>query len=72
MDHHHECLVPVLKVCYFRYCSLFDKIGPVFNLNMGSLEDVGWGSALTEQGPCQGVKVTVVSRTQPKWVGQGL
>jgi hypothetical protein len=55
VDHHHECLVPVLKVCYFRYCSLFDKIGPVFNLNMGSLEDVGWGSALTEQGPCQGV-----------------
>ena len=46
---HQECLFPVLKVCYSRYCSWFADIGPVFKLNTGNLEDdVGWKSALTD------------------------
>jgi hypothetical protein len=32
---HQECLVPVLKVCYSRYCSWFAEIGPVFKLTLG-------------------------------------
>ena len=35
---HLECLVPVLKVCYCRYCSWFVEIGPMFKLNNGNLE----------------------------------
>jgi hypothetical protein len=34
---HLECLLPVLKVCYSRYCSWFAEIGPVFELNTGNL-----------------------------------
>jgi hypothetical protein len=49
---HQECLVPVLKVCYSRYCLWFAEIDLAFKLNMGNLEGVGWGSALTEKRPC--------------------
>jgi len=47
----HPPGVPVLKVCHSRYCSWFAEIDPAFKLNTGNL-GVGWGSALTEKGPC--------------------
>jgi len=34
---HQECLVPVLKVCYCRYCSRFAEIDPAFMSNTGNL-----------------------------------
>jgi hypothetical protein len=39
---HKECLVPVLKVCYSRYCSWFAEIGPAFKLNIGNLVRRCW------------------------------
>ena len=34
---HQECQVPVLKVCYCRYCSWFAEIDPAFKLSTGNL-----------------------------------
>jgi len=34
---HQECLVPVLKVCYCRYCLWFAEIDPAFMLNTENL-----------------------------------
>jgi hypothetical protein len=31
---HQECQVPVLKVCYCRYCSWFAEIDPAFKFNI--------------------------------------
>jgi len=42
MDHHQECLVPVLKVCYSRYCSWFAEIDPAYKLNTGNLARRCW------------------------------
>ena len=36
---HQEYLLPVLKVCYSRYCSWFAEMGRVFKLNTGNLVD---------------------------------
>jgi len=36
------CLVPVLKVCYSRYCSWFAEIDQVFKLNIGNLVRRCW------------------------------
>jgi len=39
---HHECIVPVLKVCYSRYCSWFTEIDQAFKLNIGNLVRRCW------------------------------
>jgi len=39
---HQQCLVPVLKVCYSRYCSWFAEIDPVLKLNTGNLARRCW------------------------------
>ena len=39
---HQECLVPVLKVCYCRYCLWFAEIDPAFKLNTGNLVRRCW------------------------------
>jgi hypothetical protein len=54
---HQQCLVPVLKVCFSRYCSWFAELDPAFKLNAGNLEGAGWGSALTDWVLVRGVTV---------------
>jgi hypothetical protein len=39
---HQECLVPVLKVCYCRYCIWFAEIDPAFKLIVGKLVRRWW------------------------------
>jgi hypothetical protein len=54
---HQECLVLVLKVCYYRYCSWFAEIVPAFKLNTGNFKGVGWGSALIDWALVRGVSL---------------
>ena len=39
---HQEFLVPVLKVCYSRYCSWFAEIDQAFKLNIGNFVRRCW------------------------------
>jgi hypothetical protein len=67
---HQECLVPVLKVCYSRYCVWFAEIYPAFKLKIGNLVTRWWvGICFNWLSLCQRDYFTVASRTEPKWEG---